>query len=51
LSEHFRAAHAHALAFVAFDEGLIDEAWLAKKPKWQRYEGLPVSFVTAWRRS
>jgi SAM-dependent methyltransferase len=50
LSEHFHAAQANALSFVAFDEGLIDAAWLAKKPKWQKYEGLPVSFVVAFRR-
>ena len=29
---------------------VLDAEWLAKKPKWQRYEGLPISFVAAWRR-
>ncbi len=32
------------------DEGLIDEAWLKVKPKWEQYFGLPISFSMVWRR-
>jgi hypothetical protein len=33
------------------DEGVVDDAWLEKKPKWRRYAGQPVSFAMVWRRS
>jgi SAM-dependent methyltransferase len=49
LSDHVRAAHACGWSLIEMDEGLIDEAWLRKKPKWQRYAGLPVSFAMVWR--
>jgi SAM-dependent methyltransferase len=49
VSDHFHAATAHGFLLAEFDEGLIDEAWLAKKPKWQCHEGTPISFVAAWR--
>jgi hypothetical protein len=32
------------------DEGLVDEAWLLKKPKWAVYRGVPISFVMVGRR-
>lgn len=50
LSDHVRAAHAAGWSLLEMDEGLIDEDWLAKKPKWQRYFGLPVSFVMVWQK-
>lgn len=49
ISDHFCAARAHGFALEELEEGLVDAEWLAKKPKWRRYEGLPVSFVAAWR--
>jgi SAM-dependent methyltransferase len=51
LSDHVRAAHAVGWSLVEMDEGLVDEAWLAKKPKWEIYRGLPISFVIVWRRA
>jgi hypothetical protein len=33
------------------DEGLIDEVWLLKKPKWEAYCGLPISFTMVWQRN
>lgn len=50
LSDHFHAAQSAGFTLAELDEGLVDAEWLAKKPKWQRYEGLPISFVAAWRR-
>lgn len=50
LSDHVKAARASGWSLVEMDEGLIDEAWLKKKPKWQRYLGLPISFAMVWRK-
>ena len=49
LSDHVKAAHASGFALLEMDEGVIDEAWLAKKPKWRSYAGRPVSFAMVWR--
>jgi SAM-dependent methyltransferase len=49
LSDHVKAAHALGWSLLEMDEGLIDETWLRKKPKWEVYFGLPISFVMVWR--
>jgi len=49
-SDHFRAASAAGWRLAAFDEGVIDDAWIAKKPKWARWRHHPVSFSMVWRR-
>jgi SAM-dependent methyltransferase len=51
LSDHVKAARAADWSLVEMDEGLVDEAWLRKKPKWQAYRGLPISFAAVWRRA
>jgi SAM-dependent methyltransferase len=50
LSDHVRAAFAQDWSLLEMDEGLIDDAWLRKKPKWAVYFGLPFSFAMVWRR-
>jgi SAM-dependent methyltransferase len=50
LSHHVKAAHEAGFALLEMDEGLVDEAWLRKKPQWRDYAGLPVSFAVVWRR-
>ena len=50
LSDHVKAAHDVGWSLRELDEGLIDDAWVRKKPKWERYAGLPISFAMAWRR-
>jgi hypothetical protein len=50
LSDHVSAAHASGWTLAELEEGLVDEAWLAKKPKWARYRNHPVSFAVVWRR-
>jgi SAM-dependent methyltransferase len=50
-SDHVKAAHAAGLALAEMEEGLVDDAWLAKKPRWLQYAGLPISFVMVWRRA
>jgi SAM-dependent methyltransferase len=49
LSDHVKAAHAFGWSLREMDEGLIDETWLKKKPKWKVYHGLPISFSMVWR--
>ncbi len=50
LSDHVKAAHSSGWSLQEMDEGLIDEAWLQKKPKWKSYFGLPISFLMVWRK-
>lgn len=50
LSDHVKAARAAGWSLLEMDEGLIDEAWLQKKPKWQVYAGLPISFSMVWQK-
>lgn len=50
LSDHVKAAHAVGWSLQEMDEGLIDDAWLRKKPKWKVYAGVPISFAMVWRR-
>lgn len=50
MSDHVKAAHAAGWTLREMEEGLIDEAWLLKKPKWEHKLGLPVSFVIVWGR-
>jgi len=33
------------------DEGVVDDAWIAKKPKWERFRFHPVSFSMVWRKA
>jgi SAM-dependent methyltransferase len=49
VSDHVRAAHAAGLTLAEMDEGLVDDAWIAKKPKWTEWRGHPVSFSMVWR--
>ncbi len=48
LSDHVKAALAAGWRLREMDEGLVDAVWLAKKPKWEKYAGIPVSFVMVW---
>jgi SAM-dependent methyltransferase len=47
-SSHVRAAHAMGLRLVEMSEGLVDDAWIAAKPKWLAYRHHPVSFAMVW---
>jgi SAM-dependent methyltransferase len=50
LSDHVKAAHLAGWTLAEMDEGVVDDAWLAKKPKWERYRLHPVSFAMIWRK-
>lgn len=48
-SDHIRAARAAGWTLAEMHEGVVDADWIAKKPKWDRYFGHPVSFAMVWR--
>lgn len=50
-SDHVKAALAAGFELIEMEEGLIDQAWLERKPKWQKHAGRPVSYAMVWRRS
>ena len=47
-SDHVRAAHAAGWRLAALEEGVIDDAWVAEKAKWEKYRDRPVSFCFVW---
>jgi SAM-dependent methyltransferase len=49
-SDHVGAAHASGFQLLEMEEGVIDETWLERKPKWHKYAGRPVSYAMVWRR-
>ncbi|MGE3911515.1 MAG: class I SAM-dependent methyltransferase [Chloroflexota bacterium] len=50
LSDHVTAAVGAGWRLTEMHERIIDEAWIALKPKWERYRQQPISFVCVWRR-
>jgi len=50
LSDHVKAAHRAGFRLLEMDEGVVDDAWIAKKPRWEKYRFHPVSFSMVWRR-
>jgi SAM-dependent methyltransferase len=49
-SDHVKAAHRAGWVLAEMDEGVIDDAWIARKPKWEKYRFHPVSFAMVWRK-
>jgi hypothetical protein len=49
-SDHVAAARETGWSLLKMKERLVDDRWLALKPKWTEYRNLPVSFAMAWRR-
>ncbi|MGW4846446.1 class I SAM-dependent DNA methyltransferase [Nocardia brasiliensis] len=50
LSEHLTAALDAGWVLTEFAEALIDEAWLAAKPKWAHLLGQPFTMASVWTR-
>jgi SAM-dependent methyltransferase len=50
LSDHVAAARAEGLSLIEMRERLVDDRWIALKPRWGQYRNHPVSFVMAWRK-
>jgi len=49
-SDHFEAAMSAGWTLTESRESVVDESWLAAKPKWERYLHHPVSFAFVWRK-
>jgi hypothetical protein len=50
MSDHVRAAHLAGWTLIEMEEGVVDDDWLAAKPKWARYRNRPISFAMCWSR-
>jgi len=48
-SDHVAAALAAGWELRELREGLIDDEWLARKPKWRSYHHQPISFAFVWQ--
>jgi len=49
MSDHVSAAREVGLSLAEMRERLVDDRWIALKPRWAPYRNHPVSFVMAWR--
>jgi SAM-dependent methyltransferase len=49
ISDHVIAASAVGLSLIEMRERLVDDRWIALKPRWEPYRNHPVSFVVAWQ--
>jgi SAM-dependent methyltransferase len=50
LSEHVTAGLTAGWTLVEMKERVVDDAWLALKPKWEPLRDQPVAFAFAWRK-
>src|SRR5262249_10608568 len=50
LSEHVTAALGAGWALAEMQEQLIDDAWVALKPKWERLRNHPIAFAFVWQK-
>lgn len=47
-SDHVRAALGAGWRLATLEEGVIDDAWVARKAKWEQHRDRPVSFAFVW---
>jgi SAM-dependent methyltransferase len=47
-SDHIAAGLGAGLRLVEMIEGVVDDDWLAAKPKWQKHRHRPISFAMVW---
>jgi SAM-dependent methyltransferase len=50
LSDHVQSALAAGWELIEMHEGLVDDEWLARKPRWSKYKNQPVSFAMVWQK-
>lgn len=50
MSDHVQAALSAGWSLIEMHEGLVDDEWLVKKPKWDQYRNRPVSFAMVWQK-
>ncbi len=48
MSDHVLAAHRAGFRLLEMVEGVIDDDWLAAKPKWEAFRDHPISFAMVW---
>lgn len=48
LSEHVAAGRAAGLELAELHERVVDDEWVALKPKWERFRDHPISFAFVW---
>lgn len=51
ISDQVSAGLASGWSLVELREGVVEERWLALKPKWERFRGHPVSAAYVWRKA
>lgn len=51
LSDHVTAGIAARWTLVEMKERVIDDVWLAVKPKWAPYRSHPIAVAFVWRKS
>jgi SAM-dependent methyltransferase len=51
VSDHVSAALRAGWQLAELREGVVDDRWVAVKPKWERYRGHPVSAAYVWRKA
>lgn len=50
VSDHLTAALAEGWQLAEMREATVGDEWIALKPKWSRFRGIPVSAAYVWRR-
>jgi hypothetical protein len=50
LSEHVTAGLASGWTLLEMRERVIDDSYLAHKPKWARFRNQPIAFAFAWQK-
>ena len=50
LSDHVKAAQRSGWTLREMDEGIVDDFWIAKKPRWEAFRFHPVSFCMVWEK-
>jgi hypothetical protein len=48
LSAHMAAARSAGFVASELREAVIDDDWVRRKPKWERYREWPISFAWVW---
>ena len=51
LSDHVAAAMAAGWQLAELHEQVIDQSWIANKPKWEPFRDVPISFAMVWKTS
>lgn len=51
MSDHVIAARAAGLSLIELRERLVDDRWIALKPRWAEFRNHPMSFAMAWQKS